>query len=240
MRYTAGDIVLVWEAGRTKHLVDRAMILLTLACPDIPPAALRDLTIGQRNARLLTVRQQMQGPLAECFVKCPRCNEPLEFTIDTATMHQPEPEAREGEFAVDGYHVRFRLPDSLDLAAAAQCDNIQSGRSLLLARCVAHVAHDSQEIAALNLPEALIQAVGEAMVEQDPLAELRMALTCSACEHSWTMLFDIVAFFWTEIERQAQRLLREVHMLASRYGWREADILALSPTRRHYYLELIG
>jgi hypothetical protein len=237
---SAGDLVLAWEAGREKHPVDRAMIVLSLACPEMSPAALRDLTVGQRNARLLTLREQMQGVLASCFVKCPRCNEPLEFTVDTRAIRQPEPEAREGELEVNGFHVRFRLPNSVDLAAAARCDDVQRGRSVLLERCVTQVTHSSEEIADALLPESVIQAVAEAMVEQDPQSEMRMALTCSACEHAWTMLFDIVSFFWTEIEKQAKRLLHEVHILASRYGWREEDILALSSLRRHYYLELIG
>jgi hypothetical protein len=236
---SAGDIVLAWEAGREKHPVDRAMILLTLACPHLSSTALRELTVGQRNARLLTLRQQMQGPLAECFVKCPRCNEPLEFTVDTGAIPQPEPEMRDGQLAVDGFVVRFRLPNSLDLAVAARSGSIQQGRTVLLERCIVQVDRNSQEIVVQNMPDQLIQAVAEAMVEQDPQAETKMALTCSACQHNWTMLFDIVSFFWTEIERQAKRLLREVHILASTYGWREADILALSPMRRHYYLELI-
>jgi hypothetical protein len=239
---TAGDIVLAWEAGRAKHPVDRAMIVLRLACPEMSPEALGKLTVGQRNARLLLLRQQMLGPNAECFVRCPRCKEPLEFTVDTRALFQPEsePEARDIELTFDGLHVTFRLPNSLDLAAVALCGDVQRGLTLLLERCIAHAEQDSQEIAALNLPEQVIQAVAEAMVEQDPQAETKMAVNCSACEHHWTMLFDIVAFFWTEIERQAKRLLREVHILASAYGWREADILALGPMRRHYYLELIG
>jgi hypothetical protein len=35
-------------------------------------------------------------------------------------------------------------------------------------------------------------------------------------------------------------LLTEVHRLAQAYGWREAEILALSEARRHAYLELVG
>ena len=36
----------------------------------------------------------------------------------------------------------------------------------------------------------------------------------------------------------ARRTLRDVHVLARAYGWREADVLALSPTRRQIYVEL--
>ena len=43
-----------------------------------------------------------------------------------------------------------------------------------------------------------------------------------------------------ELATQAKRLLREVHFLARAYGWREADILAMSARRRQAYLEMVG
>ena len=50
---------------------------------------------------------------------------------------------------------------------------------------------------------------------------------------------DIGEFFWRELTVQAKRLLREVHLLARGYGWREADVLALHPRRRQAYLDLL-
>jgi len=47
-------------------------------------------------------------------------------------------------------------------------------------------------------------------------------------------------FLWTEITSQARRLLHEVHLLATTYGWHEADILAMSAIRRQYYLEMVA
>ena len=74
----------------------------------------------------------------------------------------------------------------------------------------------------------------------DPLAAIDIPLDCLNCGHQWQPLFDIVSFFWTEIAAQARRLLREVHTLARYYGWREADILAMSAIRRQFYLEMGG
>ena len=65
-------------------------------------------------------------------------------------------------------------------------------------------------------------------------------LNCPTCGNQWQLFFDIAAFLWLKIEMQARRLLREVHTLARAYGWREADILALSPWRRQAYLEMIN
>jgi hypothetical protein len=48
-----------------------------------------------------------------------------------------------------------------------------------------------------------------------------------------------VSFFWQELDDWADRVLRDVHELASAYGWPENEILALSPRRRQCYLDLI-
>jgi hypothetical protein len=77
------------------------------------------------------------------------------------------------------------------------------------------------------------------MQEHDPGADVRIGLSCPACQHGWTLGFDIVSFIWGEIEDWAQRLLADVHVLAQAYGWSERDILALSPTRRQLYLEMV-
>jgi len=69
---------------------------------------------------------------------------------------------------------------------------------------------------------------------------VQLSLTCPACSQSSSAAFDIASFLWTEVEAWARRTLRDVHVLATAYGWREADLLALSPTRRRLYLDMIG
>jgi hypothetical protein len=76
------------------------------------------------------------------------------------------------------------------------------------------------------------------MARQDPQAEIRINLSCPQCDQQWSDYFDIGSFFWTEITVMAKRLLADVDALARRYGWREADILAMTPWRRHTYLQL--
>lgn len=237
---TASDMLRAWEVGRDRYPAERALLLLALIFPDIPHNDLRDLTVGQRNARLLMLRQITLGSLAQCFVKCPLCGEALEFTIDIEALRQPEPTTREYVLSLDNINVSFRLPNSLDVVAIAGCADVETGRRSLLERCIERVQQHDQPVAVEALPEQVIVAVAESMLEHDPQAEMRFALHCHACQHAWSTNFDIVSFFWTEIEAQAKRLLREVHTLAKAYGWREADILALSPARRQCYLELVG
>ena len=89
-----------------------------------------------------------------------------------------------------------------------------------------------------QLPETALQAMVREMERADPQSNLHIRLACPACGHRWQALFDIVSFLWAEINHWAERTLRAVHVLAGAYGWREADILAMSPTRRQMYLEM--
>ena len=88
--------------------------------------------------------------------------------------------------------------------------------------------------------EALEAALARTVAECDPQADIDLELTCPACGAQWRTPFDITGFLWRELEAWAMRTLRETHLLASAYGWSEADILALSAWRRQHYLDLVG
>lgn len=242
---SASDILWVWEVGQQKQSTDKALLLLSLAWPSLSPAELNSLTIGQRNAHLLLLRKETLGPLANCFARCPFCGEQLEFTLDTQTMLSfdvPAPgEIPEPRYAMDvgAYHLSFRVPTCADLSVARQATDRQNGRSLLLERCVIQSLQGRQTIAVTDLPAEVLQALSGMIIELDPLADTELTLNCPACQKNWTLYFDIASFFWEELNAQAKRLLYDVHAIASAYGWREKDILALSSARRRFYLELI-
>lgn len=237
---SANDIVQIWEWGQNKHPVDRALALLGLACPDLMPEQLQNLTIGQRNSRLLTLREKTLGQRLKGFAKCAQCDTPLEFSIEVEAIRQPEPVVQEYSLQVNGLSMRLRPLNSLDLASIVGLVDIGVARMRLIERCLLEATQDGQLLAAAELPESALAALVEALTECDPQAETRFQLTCAACGYRWSALFDIVSFFWTELEALAGRLLVEVHALAQAYGWREADILAMSEMRRHFYLELVG
>ncbi len=67
-----------------------------------------------------------------------------------------------------------------------------------------------------------------------------MSSTAQPAARSQVLDLDIGRFLWREVSVAARRMLAEVHLLASAYGWAERDILALCPVRRAAYLELAG
>lgn len=240
---SARDVLLVWEAGRERHAVDRALLLLGAALPRRSRDELAALPVGQRDALLLTLRERTLGPRLSCFVRCPRCGGSLEFEAGVGELRVTDPFAtpqREHALETGGYRVRFRLLDSRDLAAVAGQPDAAQARRTLLARCVVEAADGDGPVPAARLPEAVLARLSAALVEQDPQWELEFALACGACGNAWTAGLDVASYFWTELNTLARRLLRDVHALASAYGWREADIVAMSAARRSAYLEMLA
>jgi hypothetical protein len=237
---SALDLLKVWEVGEEQHPLDRALTLLAAAFPELTWDELVALSIGQRDARLLALREQTSGPKLNSFAECPRCAEHLTFDVAVADLRVTEParadEAR--DLVVDDLALRFRLPNSRDLAAISSYQDLADARRLLVQRCVLEANRNGVPVAPGELPAKIITELAQQIAECDPQAEVLLDLRCPACEHSWQALLDIVAFFWAELTAQAKRLLHEVHTLARAYGWRERDILEMSSRRRQFYLEL--
>lgn len=237
---SASELLSVWERGLVQSPIERALTLLVAANPESAPDDMARLSLGQRDAQLLTLREWMFGSQLVSLASCLNCGEQLELTFDVSDIRAGQ--TRQGQAlatSAAGYEVDMRLPNSLDLAAIAGHNSIEA-RRLLFDRCVVRVQRAGVDAPLDQLPEDVKRAISEQMALADPQANVELALTCPACGHLWQAVFDIAAFFWSEINAWAIRLLREVHAIASAYGWREADIVALSPMRRQLYLDMIG
>ena len=235
---TATELLGAWERGLSQSPVHRALTLLALT--EATPAQIPQLSIGQRDAQLLALRERAFGPQMTGLATCPACGLQLELDFNVADVRVPPPTdlPNAGTLSLSDCEVGFRLPNSQDLASLASGDASMQRRALL-ERCVLHARHNGQPISIDQLPTDVVTAVSERMAETDPQADVQLALSCLDCGHHWQAPLDIVSFLWSEIHAWAIRLLCDVHALASTYGWHEADILAMSPWRRQAYLELI-
>jgi hypothetical protein len=236
------EIVSAWERGFGRHPADRALALLAAAYPEADAAQLASYAIGRRDTCLMRLREGIFGPTATSAARCPQCSEALEFSIRMADLAGDEPTVGEGawELLENGLRLKFRLPDSTDLKAIADCRDVGAARRRLGERCVLEARLDGAEIEREALSEEALAALSARVAECDPLADIALDLKCAACGHGWRVRFDIATFLWQEVDALAKRLLGEVHTLARAYGWSEAEILALSSARRNYYLEMAG
>lgn len=239
---SAPELLQIWERGRTLPPVQRALALMAAACPEASPETLARFSIGRRDGELLKLRERLFGPMVTGLVTCSNCGGDVEVTFDisevlTNSALKPDPEV---SLTVDGYELRCRLPNSEDLAIAAEQPDLASTRKLILQRCLLSAGCEGASTACAQLPPAIFEAVSERLAEADPLADIQLSVTCPACAQNCRPRFDIVSFLWSEIDAWARRLLYEVHTLAAAYGWAERDILGLSAFRRQCYLQMIG
>jgi len=225
------DILEIFEDGRRLHPVDRGLLLLARAHPEIPPDDLETMTIGQRDASLLRFRALLFGDQLEACAPCPHCDERVELELPCHEL-LVESDAAPVQVRLGTIELTVRPPDSRDLAAVAATGSVDEARALLLDRCVAG------DVEVARLSEADRITISDAIGAADPDAEKLMLLSCPSCGHEWQVPFQIVSFLWDEIAAEARRLIREVDVLARTYGWSEAEILDLSDTRRRLYLEM--
>jgi hypothetical protein len=235
------DLLDAWERGFHQPASWQALVLLGVAAPDQASDALAGMSIGQRDACLLSLRESHFGPRVTGIVTCQACGEQIEVDFDIRQVRASPP--ADGEIALSvselGYRVDFRLPGTGDIPFSVHDGDVEATRRALFERCVVAAYHDGRAVSPASVPPQVVEAVEARMGEADPQADIRLALACSECAFEWEAAFDIATFLWTEVDVWARRTLFEVHLLASAYGWGESDILALSSPRRRFYLEAV-
>jgi hypothetical protein len=235
----AGELLQAWEYGLSGSPTQRALTLLAAAWPGTPPDEIAALPAGTRDLDLLRLRSELFGDRVEAVCSCPACGEQLDACFDarellreieTGAAGEPVPA---GPLPLGGHLVSVRAPSSLDLLAVAGEPDIPAARRALLRRCLEDTTLPGV------LPDDLADELAARIADLDPGGRIELGLSCAACGHAWPAVFDIVSFLWAEISAWARRTLRDIHAIASAYGWREADILAMSPLRRQCYLEMV-
>jgi hypothetical protein len=241
---SASALLQLWETARCQTPIGRALTLVATMLPERSAADLMQLSLGQRNLWLIKLREQLFGHSLISVTTCLHCQESVEVQFDTPMLYRDsyfdEAVATEITFHFSNYSGILRRITSADLAAIALLNDITLATQELVQRCLLTLQHDNNPIATEQLSDEVITALEKALLEADPLAEIRLELNCPSCNQQWKIGLDIAEFLWEELSQLAQNILAQVHQLALAYGWSETTILALSETRRHYYLKRVS
>jgi hypothetical protein len=230
------ELLVAWERAYGRHPAARALTLVAaVSGPD--DADPGELSVGDRDALLLSMREAVFGDALESVADCAACGEKMELTFRTADVRAPARMGALRPVAADGYAVEWRLPTAADLASLALGAD---GGALLLERCVIRARRGDEEVAPRELPEVVRAALAVAVERADPQADVELTMVCPACTHVNAVPFDVASFFWDELNAWACRILQDVHALASAYGWSEREILGMTSFRRQLYLEMVG
>ncbi|MGW1024847.1 T4 family baseplate hub assembly chaperone [Streptomyces sp. NPDC002577] len=233
----AAGLLATWEAGLAEAPAGRARLLHRTARPDLDSGVLPVLPVGEREADLFALRRALFGERMQVRLECAACGEDMEFDLDTGEFARSPVRRDDSVVRVrqDGWEVEFRLPGVADLTAVARAAD---PRAALLARCLLSAVYEGKTVPAGGLPLPVQRRIAEAVEAADPGADVTLNVACPECGQATRAELDIASCLWTELDAWARDLLLDVHLLATAYGWSEPEILALSPLRRRYYLEL--
>jgi len=241
----ASDLLSAWELGLRCSIPQRSVVLLGAVLPERSTADLLAMSLGERDECLLEAHRVLFGPRLTCIDTCPSCSADLELDVavdDLLVAAEGGSGAGDIEVEVDGWVVRGRVLCVQDVLDAAAPD-AETARTILLTRSIGSATAPGPEpvqVGSDPLPHRVEAAFLADLARRNPTGALDVEQTCPECRHVWTSPFDAVSYLWAEIDGWARRVLREVHSLATAYGWPESDILALSPMRRAAYLDLAG
>jgi len=228
---TIAELISTWESGLGRPGHERALLLLGRAVAGASEGELARWSLGRRDSALCRLRRMLFGEELNSVARCPHCRAELELTFAISDIWREDNRPVEGSdvLEIGGFPVNFRVPDSTDLEAARQMDTVEAARRRLLERCILS-----------DVPESGAEAIAAAISARERDADRRIGVTCQECGESWEEIFDISAWLWHEISAFVRRIVREVHALASAYGWREEEILSMSATRRQLYLGILA
>lgn len=232
---TEAQLLGLWETGAGHAPPARALLLAETGAP--PGEEVADLTLAELNALLLDLREGSFGAALPCAADCPNCDEPLEVTVTTDELrapgrqNMPGPSRDPATLRAEGYEVKYRPLTGRDLLAVDPAS--PEARRVLLSRCVL-----DSDPGVDPLPETVLERIAQRLADLDPGADTVLPLACPYCRHAWAAALDVADYLWAEVEGYARRLLHEVHTLARVYGWSESEVLAVSPARRRFYLEV--
>lgn len=245
MRQVTPDALLgTWEAGLADSRPGaRARALLAVACPDRSQSECLELSVGERDARLLDLRVALFGETFAAAATCPGCGVDLELKFRAVEVRSGSVPVRPQEvFERDcGRHsLRFRAPSVADLERIEQADSLEERYSRLLAAVILDARIDGHPCGTTDLPPAVLGYIESTLEELEVQVLMDVGVSCAACGHAWAAPFDVASYLWTELERWAVRTLWEVHALARAYAWTESVVIQMSPWRRQRYLEMLG
>ncbi len=180
------------------------------------------LSVSQIDRGLAGIYAMLYGETAECRASCARCGEAYEFALNLPGIiaaqdaERPGPPDDEGVWDMPG-GARVRAPTPADL----------SGDPAALAAALT--------VAGSADPDAVAGFLDRAA----PVLTLDLDAPCPACEAPATVRFDLAGYLTRRLAGERPFLVRETHLIASRYGWSHAEIMALTRDDRRAYAGLI-
>ena len=180
------------------------------------------LSVSQIDRALAGIYFMLYGPQAECRAICESCGEKYDFSLDLPQIIADQDAERPALPDSEGI---WTLPNGARVRAPTQSD----------------LADDPATLAARLTVEGETDAgvVGAFLETASPVLTLDMDANCPDCGATAQMRFDLANYLTRRLAAEHPFLVRETHLIASRYGWSHSEIMALTRDDRRAYSGLI-
>jgi hypothetical protein len=194
------------------------------------------MEVGARIECLLRIAALGGAASFPLRVRCisAACGEPLELDLTLEELLAIRGEQDAPIVAEVGGSTRpLRAPTGEDQLAwlGKSYDDLDHATRDLAASLLEERAH-------APLSDADVEAIERSLSAHDPLVEFSVRAACPHCGTEAEHEVDLTRLAFGALREARDALIGEIHALASRYHWTEAEILAIPPWRRARYLAL--
>lgn len=192
------------------------------------------MSLSDRDYLVAELYRVHFGDTVECRLRCTACGEGYDLAFSLSALMQSIYGDWGASAPVDGPDehgvfstpsARFRLPTTHDERYLWERPGTPP-EQWLIERCLLEGQMEPSVL------DALLSHVG-------PVLTTDLDLVCPHCEAEQVQTFDIVAYVLAAIDRERALLLREVHSIATTYGWNFDEIMGLQRNERRNFVGLI-
>lgn len=238
------DLEIDFDHASSPLLVARVLALCAYSQDGRPvrEEAILDLPVGLQLEALLALADMSDAMPFTWRFRCavPQCRSNSEFELTADELSELADRYRESETITidfEGRQLMLRRPTGRDQLHWLEAeDGAEPGA--ILRNLLVDTTWDELERQGLRL-EAVETAVDEAMEDFDPLPAFEMQVVCPECGMSSTAAPALRAAALQRLVGAQEGLLDDVHRIALRYHWTEAEILDIPARRRQAYLARI-
>lgn len=194
---------------------------------DPSPEVMHQLALCDRHALVRSLMLAEGVERVAVVGDCSSCRQKLELVLDLGAVRLQafaSPKdlvlTRKRKGHIESHPVR--LPRPADVEGAA-------GEEFVVAACLGLEPWEAA---------SWMRAADKFFSKSDPLGYLEIAGQCPECDGKVSAGYDLAAAWLRRIQREADEILREVHLLALRYHWSEREVLSLPGPRRRAYCRL--
>ena len=160
---------------------------------------------------------------------CADCCRRLDLSLDLVSVQLPKVPTS-GMVGLVRSDATGRIRQRLRLPDPALIEQAQDEFGLLAA-CLG---------CAREAAQPWVEAAEKALSRYDPLGHISIVGRCPDCNGHIEAEIDLAHRWLLALKRTSDALVEDIHLLASRYHWTEAEVLRLPDSRRQLYLELCG